>query len=188
MQFVGTFMVWIVAEHLGLSGILTIVVYAMVLARYAPARTSARLRVPTYAVWETVVFVLNVLAFILIGMQIRPIWSRLDDDGALALLRNRGAAFSSPSSWRASPGSRSYRISLWLVRSPWIGLRDGQSLAMPSFKSGIVVAWCGMRGIVTLATAFALPENFPYRDLILFTAFAVVLGSLVIQGVTLAAA
>src|SRR5262249_32010899 len=53
------------------------------------------------------------------------------------------------------------------------------------FKSGIVVSWCGMRGIVTLATAFALPESFPYRDLIQFTAFAVVLGSLVIQGLTL---
>jgi CPA1 family monovalent cation:H+ antiporter len=49
----------------------------------------------------------------------------------------------------------------------------------------MVVAWCGMRGIVTLAAAFALPESFPYRDLILLTACSVVLGSLVIQGLTL---
>jgi len=48
-----------------------------------------------------------------------------------------------------------------------------------------VISWCGMRGIVTLAAAYALPEGFPYRDLILLTAFAVVLGSLVIQGLTL---
>jgi NhaP-type Na+/H+ or K+/H+ antiporter len=48
-----------------------------------------------------------------------------------------------------------------------------------------VISWCGMRGIVTLAAAFALPEAFPYRDLMLLTAFAVVLGSLVIQGLTL---
>jgi len=47
------------------------------------------------------------------------------------------------------------------------------------------VSWCGMRGIVTLAAAFALPESFPYRDLILLTAFAVVLGTLVVQGLTL---
>ena len=53
-QFAGTFMVWIAAEHLGLSGILTIVVYAITIARSAPARTPARLRVPSYAVWETV--------------------------------------------------------------------------------------------------------------------------------------
>ena len=59
------------------------------------------------------------------------------------------------------------------------------SPAVPTLESGIIVSWCGMRGIVTLAAAFALPESFPYRDLILLTAFAVVLGSLVIQGLTL---
>ena len=79
-QFAGTFMVWIVAEHIGLSGILTIVAYAITIARTAPERTPARLRVASYAVWETVVFVLNVLAFILIGMQLNPIWSGLDDE------------------------------------------------------------------------------------------------------------
>src|SRR3954467_7410083 len=78
VQFAGTFTVWIVAEHIGLSGILTIVAYAITIARTAPARTPARIRVPSYAVWETVVFVLNVLAFMLIGMQLRPIWTGLD--------------------------------------------------------------------------------------------------------------
>jgi len=58
-------------------------------------------------------------------------------------------------------------------------------MRLPTVRGGIVVSWCGMRGIVTLAAAFALPEAFPYRDLILLTAFAVVLGSLVIQGLTL---
>jgi CPA1 family monovalent cation:H+ antiporter len=48
-----------------------------------------------------------------------------------------------------------------------------------------MVAWCGMRGIVTLAAALALPDDFPYRDLLLFTAFSVVLGTLIIQGLTL---
>jgi monovalent cation/hydrogen antiporter len=57
--------------------------------------------------------------------------------------------------------------------------------AIPTPQSGLAVSWCGMRGIVTLAAAFALPEDFPYRDLILLAAFAVVLGSLVIQGLTL---
>jgi len=183
VQFVGTFTVWILAEHFGLSGILTIVVYAMVLARYAPARTSARLRIPTYAVWETTVFILNVLAFILIGMQIGPIWIGLDDEvrlryceiAALVL----GAVILARMAWVAT-----FRIGLRgaiaLER-----FRGGSTLVMPSYKSGVIIAWCGMRGLVTLATAFALPEGFPYRDLILFVAFTVVLGSLVIQGVTL---
>ena len=55
----------------------------------------------------------------------------------------------------------------------------------PSVKSSLLMSWCGMRGIVTLAAAFALPQGFPYRDLILLTAFGVVLGTLVIQGLTL---
>ena len=58
-------------------------------------------------------------------------------------------------------------------------------MVAPTVRGGLVVSWCGMRGIVTLAAAFALPENFPYRDLMLLTAFTVVLGSLVIQGLTL---
>jgi CPA1 family monovalent cation:H+ antiporter len=60
-----------------------------------------------------------------------------------------------------------------------------RATAAPTIKGGIVISWCGMRGIVTLAAAFALPPGFPYRDLILLTAFSVVLGSLVIQGLTL---
>src|SRR4030088_759331 len=65
------------------------------------------------------------------------------------------------------------------------GFHPRRPMAAPTVQGGIVISWCGMRGIVTLAAAYALPEGFPYRDLILLTAFAVVLGSLVIQGLTL---
>ena len=66
------------AEHIGLSGVLTMVCYAITVARTAPERTPARIRIPTYAVWETVVFALNILAFIFIGLQIRPILESLE--------------------------------------------------------------------------------------------------------------
>ncbi|MEN3346616.1 MAG: monovalent cation/hydrogen antiporter [Bradyrhizobium sp.] len=182
-QFGGTFMVWIVAEHLGLSGILTIIAYAITIARTAPSRTSARLRVQSYAVWETVVFVLNVLAFMLIGMQLRPIWSGLDDEVR----------------WKYCSFAAIILAVVILARLLWVmpygaflrSLKRHNLLpthvvaAVPTLKRGIIVSWCGMRGIVTLAAAFALPEYFPYRDLILLTAFAVVLGSLVLQGLTL---
>lgn len=181
-QFGGTFMVWIVAEHLGLSGILTIIAYAITIARTAPARTSARLRVSSYAVWETVVFVLNVLAFMLIGLQLRPIWSGHDE------VR-----------WKYCSFAAAILAVVILARILWVmpygallrALKARNLLpahvaaAVPTVRRGLVVSWCGMRGIVTLAAAFALPEYFPYRDLILLTAFAVVLGSLVIQGLTL---
>ncbi len=78
LQFVSTFGVWILAEQAGLSGVLTMVCYAMTLARTSPERTPARIRIPAYAVWETVVFVMNILAFIFIGLQLRPILESLD--------------------------------------------------------------------------------------------------------------
>jgi CPA1 family monovalent cation:H+ antiporter len=55
----------------------------------------------------------------------------------------------------------------------------------PTVRSGLVISWSGMRGIVTLAAALALPAGFPFRDLIVLTAFSVVLGTLVFQGLTL---
>ena len=78
LQFVTTFGIWIVADRVGLSGVLTMVCFAMTVARTAPERTPARIRIPSYAVWETVVFLLNVLAFIFIGLQVRPILERIE--------------------------------------------------------------------------------------------------------------
>jgi monovalent cation/hydrogen antiporter len=73
VQFATTFAVWIAAEAIGLSGILTLVAYAMTIARRSGSQMPAHMRVPIFAVWETVVFVLNAFAFVLIGMQLRPI-------------------------------------------------------------------------------------------------------------------
>ena len=78
LQFAVTFGVWMLADRLGLSGVLTVVCFAVTAARTAPERTPARIRIPSYAVWETVVFVLNILAFIFIGLQIRPILESLE--------------------------------------------------------------------------------------------------------------
>ena len=182
-QFAGTFTVWIVAEHIGLSGILTIVAYAITIARTAPARTPARLRVPAYAVWDTVVFVLNVLAFMLIGMQLGPIWHRLDDIVRVEYCSFAGLVLGvvllSRIGWVMLYGV-TFRCLIALRIA-----RPRSTMPVPTVQGGIVVAWCGMRGIVTLAAAYALPDGFPYRDLILLTAFAVVPGSLVIQGLTL---
>jgi len=183
MQFATTFTIWILAEHLGLSGILTIVAYAIIVARTAPARTSARLRVPTNAVWETAVFLLNVLAFVLIGMQLGPIWQRMNDvtrwDHALVAGAVLATVIVSRIAWVMSYNTVMRMKGAYYARRGW------QAHHVPTVKGGLVVAWSGMRGIVTLASAFALPEQFPHRDLMLLTAFAVVLGTLLIQGLTL---
>ena len=73
-QFCSTFGVWVLAERLHLSGIITMVVFAMTTSRRAPAVLPARIRIPAWAVWEVAVFVLNVLAFILVGFLARIVW------------------------------------------------------------------------------------------------------------------
>jgi Na+/H+ antiporter len=183
VQFASTFVIWIVAERVGLSSILTIVAYGITIARIAPARTPARLRVPSYAVWETMVFVLNVLAFMLIGMQLRPIWTQLDQVVQLQYLAVAAWVLAvvilARVGWMLLYGAA---VRLLIAQRL---LQPGNSIAYPTLKGGLVISWCGMRGIVTLAAAFALPEGFAYRDFILLTAFIVVLGSLVIHGLTL---
>ncbi|MBV9791132.1 MAG: cation:proton antiporter, partial [Chloroflexi bacterium] len=76
VQFCTSFGVWILAEQLHLSGIITLVVFAMVASRRSPEILPARIRIPAWAVWEVAVFVLNVLAFILVGFQLKSIVER----------------------------------------------------------------------------------------------------------------
>jgi monovalent cation/hydrogen antiporter len=183
LQFLSTFGVWIFAEHIGLSGVLTMVCYAIAIARTAPQRVSARTRIPTNAVWETAIFALNILAFIFIGLQMRPILESLD-----AADRGRYLAV-----------AVMVLVTVIVVRLAWhmpfnalvrwrhrrFGFHPPRPMLRPTAASGLVISWAGMRGIVTLAAAMALPLDFPHRNLIVLTAFSVVLGTLVIQGLTL---
>lgn len=86
LQFLTTFAVWLLAERLHLSGIITVVVFAITAARSAPDLIPARMRIPSYAVWEVTVFLLNVLAFILVGLQLKPILQRLGTSGLITYL------------------------------------------------------------------------------------------------------
>src|SRR6202020_2715642 len=90
MQFLTTYGTWLAADRLGLSPIMAVVALAAVAARYAPARTSARGRVNTNAVWSIVVFVLNVLAFLLMGLQARLILTELQGETLRADLQFAG--------------------------------------------------------------------------------------------------
>jgi Na+/H+ antiporter len=183
LQFVSTFGVWILAEHIGLSGVLTMVCYAITVARTAPERIPARLRIPTYAVWETVVFALNILAFIFIGLQIRPILESLELSDRGRYLAVAGAVLITVIVVRFVWHMSFNAVVRWRHRR--FGFHPPRPMLRPTVGSGLVISWSGMRGIVTLAAAMALPSTFPYRDLIVLTAFSVVLGTLAIQGLTL---
>lgn len=183
VQFIGAFGVWLAAEALHLSGIVTVVVYAIVLARHAPEQMDARHRLSATAVWDTAVFVLNAVAFTLIGLQVRPILAEFGPNALREALIVSAAVLGV----------------VIVVRMAWVllynrvavltaGRRDGdgaRDLGRPTLGSGLAIGWCGMRGIVTIAAALALPRDFPERDLILFVAAAVALSTLVLQGLTL---
>jgi CPA1 family monovalent cation:H+ antiporter len=183
LQFVSTFCVWILAEHVGLSGVLTTVCCAIALARKAPERVPASIRVPSYAVWDTVIFALNVLAFIFIGLQIRPILESPEAADRAPYLAVAGAVLVTVIVVRLAWHMSFNALLRWRDRR--YGFRPPRPMLRPTVGSGLVISWAGMRGIVSLAAAMALPPTFPYRDLIVLTAFAVVLGTLVIQGLTL---
>jgi CPA1 family monovalent cation:H+ antiporter len=159
------------------------VCYAITVARTAPERTPARIRIPSYAVWETVVFVLNVLAFIFIGLQIRPILASLEPAGRGQYLAVAGAVLLTVIVVRIVWHMSFNAVVRWRERR--FGFRPPRPMLRPTVGSGLVISWSGMRGIVTLAAALALPPAFPFRDLIVLTAFFVVLGTLALQGLTL---
>jgi Na+/H+ antiporter len=176
LGFVMTFGAWIIAEHLHLSAILCVVAYGMTIAHLLPERTPPRERVSTYAVWEAVVFLLNVLAFFLMGLQANEIIGRLNPSEI----------------WEAVGFASAVFGVVVVVRVAWVMLYMQANLFSTVKKTrkaltrhAMLVSWCGMRGLVTLATALSLPASFPQRDLIVLSAFAVVLGTLVVQGLTL---
>lgn len=180
-QFCSTFAVWLLAERLHLSGIITMVVFAMAVSRRAAETVPARVRVPSYAVWEVAVFVLNVLAFILVGFQLRQIversaWTEYIGVATIICI----AVILARLLWVSGAAA----LSRWRCRPRPDGEARTDVVAL-SGRAAYVVGWCGMRGTVTLAAALALPMQFPSRDLIVFTAFAVVLVTLVVQGMTL---
>ena len=182
-QFVSTFGVWILADRIGLSGVLTMVCYAMTVARTAPERTPARIRIPSYAVWDTVVFLLNLLAFAFIGLQIRPILASLDPAARAGYFAVAGAVLLTVIVVRIAWSMSFNAVVRWRDRR--FGFRPPRPMLRPSVGSGLIISWAGMRGIVTLAAALALPAAFPFRGVIVLTAFSVVLGTLALQGLTL---
>jgi monovalent cation/hydrogen antiporter len=180
LQFVIAYLIWIAADHLHLSAVLCVIGFAMTLAtKMTSAEFDARMRVQSFAVWSSVVFTLNVLAFLLMGMQARSILTRMQGPHLrealgfaalviVAVIGTRLIVVLTFSRFEASRGC-------------FTRVRE-----RVTFGQAFFVGWCGMRGFVTMAAAFALPESFPHRDTVVLTAFSVVLFTLVLQGLTLA--
>jgi Na+/H+ antiporter len=185
LSFAPAFGAYLLAEALHVSGVLAVVTSGLFVAWWSPRIIAPDARLRGTAVWETVGFLLNGLAFILIGLQLRGILHTLTGRSTGSLIAY-GAL--------VSAAVIVTRI-LWtfpatyLPRLMFPRLRANDPY--PQWQIVAVLAWCGMRGVVSLAAALALPLStdqgapFPARDLVIFLTFCVILATLVVQGLTL---
>jgi monovalent cation/hydrogen antiporter len=167
--------------RLPVSGVLAVAAAGIYTGRRSSEMLSATTRIQAFAVWEVMLFVLNGLVFILIGLQLPAIRGGLDGQSlgelvGIALLISL-AVIALRFIW-VFPATYLPRF-----LSTWVRTRD----PYPGWRNVVVVAWTGMRGVVSLAAALSLVNDFPGRDLLLLVTFVVILVTLVVQGLTLPA-
>lgn len=170
---------YLAAEALGASGVLSTVACGLVLGRHRHAVFSSRTRLEARATWSFAMFVLDALVFVLIGLSLHGVLGRLG-----------------PRAWSLLPMAAAVTATMIAARFVWIypGTYLPRFLSprlrardpYPPVSMPTVLAWAGMRGVVSLAAALALPAAFPGRDAILFLTFVAILATLLIQGPTLA--
>ncbi|HZR06835.1 MAG TPA: Na+/H+ antiporter [Candidatus Udaeobacter sp.] len=179
------FLAYLPAERLHVSGVLAVVAAGIYLGWHSPLIVTARYRLQAFAFWEIVVFLLNGFVFTAIGLQLPGILRSLRGESLLSPIENALVV----------------SAAVVLVRIAWVfpgaylpfllyrGVRRREPV--PEWQNVAVMAWSGMRGVVSLAAAFALPyvlpdgRTFPGRNYILFLTFCVILVTLLFQGLTL---
>jgi CPA1 family monovalent cation:H+ antiporter len=175
------YVAYLPAELLGVSGVLAAVTAGIYVGWRAPELASASTRLLGFSFWEVVVYLANAVLFILVGLELQPILSALGGT-AVAVLVAQAALVSAV--------VIAVRLG-WVFTTPYLvrllDRRPSQVLRRVGARERLVIGWSGMRGAVSLAAALALPRDFPMRNLILFLTFAVILATLVLQGLTLPA-
>lgn len=173
--------------ELHLSGVLAVVTTGLYLGRKGPYIISSNARLQGYATWELITFLLNGLIFVLIGLQLRNVVEGLDEFTTGELI---GYAV------LASLTVVLVRM-LWVFPATyvprWVSRKIRERDPSPPWRNVSVIAWTGMRGVISLAAALALPLTvaggapFVWRDLIIFLTFCVIFATLVVQGLSLPA-
>jgi monovalent cation/hydrogen antiporter len=175
------------AQGLGLSGVLAAVTTGIYLGWLAPDISSPTMRMQGFAVWDTLIFLLNAILFILIGLQLPNVLDGLEGFASIDLLGWAAATCVTVVGARLLWG---FSV-VYLIRA--LDRRESQRARRGPWQERLIASWAGMRGAVSLAAALALPrltdagDPFPGRDVIIFLAFSVILFTLVVQGLTLPA-
>ncbi|ASR35228.1 Na+/H+ antiporter [Prauserella marina] len=174
-SFILPFVAYVPAEAVHGSGVLAVVITGLLIGHNAPRTLTGSSRLATRLNWQTVQFLLENIVFLLIGLQLRGILTEVARSdlsaGTLALVCAvvLAATILLRFAWMFAIGAAS-RL---LGRKAW------------PWRYTVVLSWAGMRGVVTLAAAFVLPADTPERAVLVFAAFVVVAGTLLVQGLTL---
>ena len=179
------FAAYLPAEAVGASGVLAVVTTGVFISRYSSRFFSAEVRTLGLSFWRVVEFLLNGLAFILIGLQLRKVYFQLGDYPTGALLVDMGAIVLTIIVIRL----------LWAFASAYLPLvfipRLRRGMSYPPWQQVALAGWAGIRGVDSLATALAVPlvvsagTPFPSRNLVIFLSFGVILSTLILQGLSL---
>ncbi len=170
------------AEHLNVSGVLATVTAGLCVGWASPGIMDSETRLRARAVWDMVVFILTSMVFILIGMQLSTILHELSGQSLQHLIIFAALVSGVVIAIRLIWVYADRAVSLLITR---VTHRPRRRLC--DLKETFVVGWAGMRGVVSLATALALPLTLPGREPAIFVTFAVILVTLVGQGMTLPA-
>jgi monovalent cation/hydrogen antiporter len=173
------------AEELGFSGVIAAVATGLYMAWYSPQLTTPLMRLQGLAVWEILTFLVNAGLFLLVGLQLPGVIDDLSGRSAGELVL-----------WGGLVSLVVIVVRLtWMFTMPYLiralDRREVQRLRRSTPGSRLVIGWAGMRGSVSLAAALAIPlqtdagAQFPNRELIIFLSFAVILVTLIGQGLTL---
>ncbi|MDQ1856431.1 Na+/H+ antiporter [Chryseobacterium sp. WLY505] len=173
------------AEHLGCSGVLAVVVLGMFLSWNSFSLFSSASRIQMSHFWDVIIFILNGLIFLILGMQLPAIISHIPSTELPLLILYGFLLFIILVMIRLAV------LALFPVFSNQPSLKKGNRFLTQSKKEYIILSWSGMRGVVSLAAALALPfrDNSGFaieqRNTILLISFVVIIFTLVIQGLTL---
>jgi Na+/H+ antiporter len=175
------YLAFLPASAMGVSGVLAAVTIGVYMGWYTPELTNSETRLTGDGFWEILIYVVNGLLFVLLGLQLRSIvdalggtpWSTLLGDAVLVCA--------------AVIVIRIVWVPVFTYLPRWAFPRIRERDPYPPWQYPALIAWTGIRGAVSLAAALALPLDFPHRDLIVFLTFAVILVTLVGQGLTLPA-
>jgi len=187
LTLITSFAAYILAEHMGFSGVISTVVGGLYYGRRLPAVTSAQTHLDAEATWSTVLFIINALVFTLIGLELPAVMKGLEQYSKLQLALYGGTIAFVVIAVRF----------IWTFPAAYIPRKLFPSIArkdpLPSWSAVTALSWTGMRGIVSLAAALSIPltlpsgAEFPFRNLLIFLTYVVILVTLLIPATTLPA-